>query len=97
MLVEIKCPNCDGKGYHTDYTGNCKDNSNECCGGCEKEYECEHCQGSGLLDVDPNDYFEEEYEVLGVAILGFYTSLKNQGVDENIIKTLILKIRNEIV
>jgi transcription elongation factor Elf1 len=41
----IKCPDCNGEGVHIDPTGNCRNNSNECCGGCDKEYDCETCLG----------------------------------------------------
>ena len=39
------CEECDGTGK-VDVM-NCKNQSNECCGGCYKEVECEDCDGSG--------------------------------------------------
>ncbi len=95
MLVEIECSHCEGEGYHTDYTGNCKNNSNECCGGCDKQIECEHCQGSGLLDVDPTDYFEDECLVLGNTISTFIKSMRAQGLNNDTIKSMVAFVTNE--
>jgi RecJ-like exonuclease len=95
MRVEIECPHCQGKGYHTDYTGNCKNNSNNCCGGCEKEIECNNCQGSGLLDVDPIEHFEDECLILENTILTFIKSMKAQGLNNKTIKSMVAFVTNE--
>lgn len=40
------CEQCDGTGK-TEVM-NCHNQSNECCGGCYKDVECDECNGSGI-------------------------------------------------
>ena len=40
------CEGCQGTGIVE--VMNCKNQSNECCGGCYKEVECEECEGSKI-------------------------------------------------
>ena len=39
-----ECKECNGTGKVE--VMNCKNQSNECCGGCYKEIECEECEGT---------------------------------------------------
>jgi hypothetical protein len=41
------CPVCNGEGTVNEL--NCKNQSNECCGGCLDEKECDNCNGKGEL------------------------------------------------
>jgi len=40
------CEGCEGTG-RVDVM-NCKNQSNECCGGCYKDVECDMCEGSKI-------------------------------------------------
>jgi len=41
----MKCLDCDGTGAVEIM--NCRDYSNECCGGCFRKVMCDDCQGTG--------------------------------------------------
>jgi len=47
---DVECGECDGEGSYD--VMDCKDFSNECCGGCTKNVECENCKGSGSVKKD---------------------------------------------
>lgn len=53
----MKCINCDGEGTITIIR--CINYSNECCGSCYKEIECNDCQGTGTIYSEKND--DEDY------------------------------------
>ena len=42
------CEECNGTGIVE--VMNCKNQSNECCGGCYKDAECDMCEGSGTYE-----------------------------------------------
>ena len=42
------CEECQGTGIVE--VMNCKNQSNECCGGCYKDAECDMCEGSGIFE-----------------------------------------------
>lgn len=45
----IECENCnEGMMDIMD----CKDWSNECCGGCYKTVRCDECNGTGLIEIE---------------------------------------------
>lgn len=48
--MQIMCTECSGYGNHA--TLDCKDYSNECCGGCYKTTECETCKGTGYVEEE---------------------------------------------
>ena len=54
------CEICNGTGK-TEVM-NCHNQSNECCGGCYKDVECDVCEGSGIYHYW-ND-IEEEFSTM---------------------------------
>jgi len=55
------CEGCDGTGIVE--VMNCKNQSNECCGGCYKEMECNQCgEGSGICSFW--DVIEDEFQTM---------------------------------
>lgn len=54
------CQECNGTG--TVDVMNCHNQSNECCGGCYKEVQCEDCDGSG--DYQYWNDIEDEFETM---------------------------------
>ena len=51
------CEACEGTGIVE--VMNCKNQSNECCGGCYKDVECDMCEGSGIFSFW--DVIEDEF------------------------------------
>lgn len=65
----VVCPDCDGEGRLCDYCGcvrECIDRQTE--EGCERDYECELCEGSG--EITPEELRHEEERVLRYALDG---------------------------
>jgi len=56
MIREIECETCEGTG--TLERMNCRNGSNDCCGGCYIEVTCEDCLGYGFTELE--DYEEED-------------------------------------
>ena len=54
------CKECNGAGKVE--VMNCHNQSNECCGGCYKEIECEECEGSGNCSLWGS--IEEEFSTM---------------------------------
>tara|TARA_R110002167_G_scaffold16991_1_gene65653 strand:- start:142 stop:534 length:393 start_codon:yes stop_codon:yes gene_type:complete len=50
------CDECYGEGFVE--VMNCHDQSNECCGGCYKEIECDQCNGTGTVEKSISDIIE---------------------------------------
>ena len=50
--VFAPCDACDGEGTYDVF--NCVDSSNECCGGCFDQYQCEICEGDGQEMISSN-------------------------------------------
>jgi hypothetical protein len=88
MRITINCNQCNGEGYTVDPTGNCRNNSNECCGGCDKNIHCDHCNGVGEIEVEVNDYFENEVNDLLEAV----DVLKIKGVSLGEVINIIKQI-----
>ncbi len=54
--VAWDCDECYGEGFVE--VMNCHDQSNECCGGCYKEIECDQCNGTGTVEKSISDIIE---------------------------------------
>jgi len=54
------CEGCNGTGI-VDVM-NCHNQSNECCGGCYKDAECDMCEGSGVCSFW--SAIEEEFSTM---------------------------------
>ena len=54
--VAWDCDECYGEGFGE--VMNCHDQSNECCGGCYKEIECDQCNGTGTVEKSICDIIE---------------------------------------
>ena len=54
------CEECNGTGK-VDVM-NCKNQSNECCGGCYKDVQCEDCEGSGEFQYW--NHIEDEFQTM---------------------------------
>jgi len=93
MIVVLECKECYN-GTVTDPTGNCSDNSNECCGGCDKQVDCNDCEG-GFQDVDLNEYFDGEISTIGITLESMFDDLVNRGVSKSESKKLLRKIVKE--
>tara|TARA_B110000902_G_scaffold26886_1_gene29173 strand:+ start:958 stop:1350 length:393 start_codon:yes stop_codon:yes gene_type:complete len=50
------CDECYGEGFVE--VMNCHDQSNECCGGCYKEIQCDQCNGTGTVEKLISDIIE---------------------------------------
>jgi hypothetical protein len=50
------CDECYGEGFVE--VMNCHDQSNECCGGCYKEIQCDQCNGTGTVEKSISDIIE---------------------------------------
>lgn len=48
--IEVDCECCDGSGIIEIMK--CRNNSNECCGGCFESVNCDECNGNGKLMKD---------------------------------------------
>lgn len=57
----VDCNACTN-GLIYEY-GVCTKPSSRCCGGCSDEYECELCNGTGLLNYHPeiHELFQDHY------------------------------------
>jgi hypothetical protein len=87
-IIQVPCDQCDGSGREEVF-GNCKDQSNECCGGCTKTVDCDICDGRGSFDMTVNEAIEFE----GIDVSNLYevvydlkeeiknTSLKDMSSD----------------
>ena len=49
-IFEGNCSCCDGLGTVEEM--DCSNQSNECCGGCVKDVNCEECDGYGKVDIE---------------------------------------------
>lgn len=49
FTAEKDCDECCGDGFND--VMNCHDSSNECCGGCYKEVECESCDSGKICFI----------------------------------------------
>ena len=54
--VAWDCDECYGEGFIE--VMNFHDQSNECCGGCYKEIECDQCNGTGTVEKSICDIIE---------------------------------------
>lgn len=55
--ITIECDECHGDG--TQEVRDCRNWSNECCGGCFVDVECQQCKGTGTIEVVKIDYVED--------------------------------------
>lgn len=56
MPKEIDCPNCDGTGMVKQFIGSsCGKRTEDCCGGCYVDVECNECNGSGTIEEDEEE------------------------------------------
>ena len=96
MRIELDCEHCE-EGLTVNYTGACRDQSNECCGGCDVTETCSECNGSGVEEVEFNEHFDEEIYEIAVAVEQMYEDLTNRGVSNSETKRLIGKIITKII
>ena len=96
MRIELDCEHCE-EGLTVNYTGACRDQSNECCGGCDVTETCSECNGSGVEYVDVEEYFEDE--VLGISehLETMYDDMTCRGVSKSEAKKLISKLTTKII
>ena len=55
----VDCDKCEGNGEFD--VMNCKNNSNECCGGCYIKKDCDKCDMSGQIEINVLDLINVEY------------------------------------
>jgi len=48
LEIEVKCPECDGKGFN-EVGPECGYPSSQCCGGCYHNVICTECDGGEIL------------------------------------------------
>ncbi len=96
MIVQLDCENCD-EGLVINYTGACRDQSRECCGGCSATETCSECNGSGLVDVDLTEHFDGWISEIAEAVETMYQDLTGSGVSKTEAKGLLRKLVQEII
>ena len=56
MSKEVDCPNCDGTGRVEQFAGNsCGRRTEDCCGGCYVDVDCNECNGHGVIHEDEEE------------------------------------------
>ncbi len=96
MRIELDCEHCE-EGLTVNYTGACRNQSRECCGGCDVTETCIECNGSGVKDVELNEYFEDELCGISEQVETMYEDLTDRGVSNSETKRLIGKIITKII
>ena len=86
--VLLECEKCGGYGVvDQDASWHCGTPRWQCCGCCTEEVTCDQCDGTGEIEVDPYEYFEE-------AIYDFTTAIEELEPDDKI--ALLQEIMNTI-
>ena len=76
--VLLECPECSGYGIvDQDKSWCCSKPTSACCGGCTEEVECIECNGTGEIEVDAYEHFEN-------AICDFTTAIEELEPDEKV-------------
>ena len=94
MIVD--CRDCEGTGIVTDPVGACKDWSNECCGGCEKDVMCDNCK-DGNVDIELHEEYREEFKDIETDIVTVFIDLTERGVEGNEAKLAIMDLISNII
>lgn len=48
LEIEVKCPECDGEGFH-EIGPECNSPASQCCGGCYHFVTCTSCDGGAII------------------------------------------------
>lgn len=88
--IEIPCDQCNGIGKEEVF-GNCRDQSNECCGGCTKIIECELCDERGEIDMTIREAIDFE----GLDISDLYEAVYN--LKKEIKQTSLKDLSDDII
>jgi hypothetical protein len=92
----VNCKQCEGTATVTDPTGACKTQSNECCGGCEKDVMCDNCI-DGKVDIDLVTEYREEFKDIETDIVTVFIDLTERGVEDVEAKRVILDLISNII
>ena len=92
----VYCKQCEGTAIVTDPYGACKDWSNECCGGCEKDVTCDNCK-NGFMDIELHEEYSEEFKDIETDIVTIFIDLTERGVEGNEAKRVILGLISNII
>jgi len=86
--VLLECPECSGYGIvDQSVAWCCSKPTSECCGGCIEEFECIKCNGTGEIEVDAYEHFEDDIYEFSKAIEELQPDEKVALLNE-IIKTI---------
>ena len=94
--MKVYCKQCEGNGYITDPYGACRTQSNECCGGCEKDVMCDNCK-DGNVDIELHEEYREEFKDIETDIVTVFIDLTERGVEGNEAKLAIMDLISNII
>ena len=92
----VNCKQCEGTAIVTDPVGACKDWSNECCGGCEKDVTCHDCK-NGFMDIELHEEYHEEFKDIETDIVTVFIDLTERGMEDVEAKKAILALISNII
>jgi hypothetical protein len=92
----VNCKVCEGTGIVSDPTGACRTQSNECCGGCEKDVTCHDCK-DGKVDIDLVNEYKWEVKDIETHIVTIFIDLTERGMENDEAKRAIMDLISNII